>query len=228
VAVVTFLGDSITRGQYVEPRLRWVNRLRRYWVGRGIGVEVRNAARNGETTRMALRRLGRILPGTDVLVVQYGLNDANCWESELGVPRVTPASYRANLEEILYRACSREVMHIFLVTNHLPMMDTRPGVLRFPDRSTRRLPPYRERVLEYNGIVRSTATDLRVDLVDVERDLSPHDGSLMLPDGIHLNREGHLQYHQVVRDALEPLECDGILGCPALMKGEAPEPAGGS
>jgi lysophospholipase L1-like esterase len=212
VAVVTFLGDSITRGQYVEPRLRWVDRLRRHWAGRGVAVEVRNVARNGETTRMALSRLDGVLPGTDVLVVQYGLNDANCWESDLGVPRVTPASYRANIEEILYRACSREVRRIFLVTNHLPVMETRPGVLRLPDRSTRRLPPYRERVLEYNGIVRLTAADLRVDLIDVEPRLGPHDGSLLLPDGIHLNREGHLRYHEVVKDALEPLECGGILG----------------
>lgn len=220
MSVVTFLGDSITRGQFVQPRLRWVNGLRRHWGARGFAVEVRNVARNGETTRMALSRLDGVLPGTDVLVVQYGLNDANCWESDLGVPRVTPASYRANLKEIVYRACSREITNIFLVTNHLPVMETRPGVLRLPDRSTRRLPPYRQRVLEYNGIVRSTATDLRVELIDVERSLGPHDGSLMLPDGIHLNPEGHKRYHQVVKDALEPLACSGILGGAGSVEGQ--------
>lgn len=71
-------------------------------------------------------RVTAVLPETDVLIIQYGLNDANRRESDLGVPRVTSASYRANLEEIVYRACAREVTHILLVTNHLPAMETGP------------------------------------------------------------------------------------------------------
>lgn len=209
---VTFLGDSITRGQYVEPRLRWVNKLRKRWATNGMAVEVRNVARNGETTRMALSRVNAVLPETDMLIIQYGLNDANCWESDLGVPRVTSASYRANLEEIVYRACAREVTHILLVANHLPAMETGPGVLRLPDGSVRRLPSYRERVLEYNGIVRLVAEGLHTGLIDIERLLDSHDGSLMLPDGIHLSPSGHLRYHEVVRNVLEPLVGNGILG----------------
>lgn len=66
--------------------------------------------------------------------------------------------------------------------------------------------------MEYNGIVRLVAEGLHAGLIDVERLLGSHDGSLMLPDGIHLSPNGHLRYHEVVRNVLEPLVGNGILG----------------
>ena len=84
------MGDSITAGQYVDAQYRWTNLLsdqlfREYWetevilhfVCRGI---------SGETTRQGLERFPMDVQAAvpDVLTLQFGLNDCNCWVTDRG------------------------------------------------------------------------------------------------------------------------------------------------
>ena len=39
----------------------------------------------------------------DLLTIQFGLNDCNCWETDRGVPRVSEAAFVANLIEMIDR-----------------------------------------------------------------------------------------------------------------------------
>jgi hypothetical protein len=40
----------------------------------------------------------------DIVTIQFGLNECNCWVSDGGLPRVSEAAYRANLIEMIERA----------------------------------------------------------------------------------------------------------------------------
>ena len=40
----------------------------------------------------------------DVMTLQFGLNDCNCWETDRGLPRVSEEAFRANLIEMIERA----------------------------------------------------------------------------------------------------------------------------
>jgi len=94
------MGDSVTYGQSVRADQAWPAALARM-----TGHDVRNEGVCGETSRMALDRWPKVvdLHVPDVVVIQYGLNDANCWETDHGLPRVTQAAYVANVGEMVSR-----------------------------------------------------------------------------------------------------------------------------
>ena len=54
----------------------------------------------------------------DLLLVQFGMNDCNFWESDRGNPRVSLDAFRANLREIYTRAFSFGVHNVIQLTNH--------------------------------------------------------------------------------------------------------------
>src|SRR5215218_6031477 len=106
---VVYMGDSITFGQYVDPALRWstiVDARLRDVVDPAIELVMHNRGVSGETTRMALERfpsdLQELRP--DVVTIQFGLNDANCWQTDQGLPRVSERAFEANLVEMISRA----------------------------------------------------------------------------------------------------------------------------
>ena len=70
----------------------------------GREIVVANASVNGTTTRQALERMGYEVQshGVDVLIVQFGMNDCNFWETDRGLPRVSPEAFAGRLE--LFRA----------------------------------------------------------------------------------------------------------------------------
>lgn len=89
---VACLGDSCTFGQNVRQDQAWPHLL---W--EMTGHDVRNLGVNGDTSRLGLERWHRDvdLCEPDVVVVQFGLNDANLWH---GRPRVSRDEYWANIE----------------------------------------------------------------------------------------------------------------------------------
>lgn len=95
---IACLGDSCTYGQNVRADQAWPHLL---W--QMTGHDVRNLGVNGDTTRLALERFHRDvgLFDPDVVVVQFGHNDANEWHER---PRVTIGEFRANVGAIVARA----------------------------------------------------------------------------------------------------------------------------
>lgn len=196
---VTFMGDSITEGQYVHHSLRWTecvaSRLRSHVEAKQIdsdSLHFFNRGISGETTRQGLERFPRDVQvlQPDVMTLQFGLNDCNCWDTDRGLPRVSEAAYRANLIEMIDRARRFGAKHIILSTNH--------PTLRFRQLVSGQ--SLEERRLRYNEIVREVAVQTNVTLCDIEKifsDVSMADLKDLLlpePDVLHLSEAGHQKY----------------------------------
>jgi lysophospholipase L1-like esterase len=203
---IVFMGDSITEGQYVHHSLRWTElvtaELRRkfqqdsndlhFFFNRGV---------SGETTRQALERFPRDVQNVrpDIMTLQFGLNDCNCWDSDMGLPRVSELAYRANLIEMIHRARHFGAKHIIFSTNHPTL---RHGRLACGESLETR----RER---YNEIVREVAVATHVTLCDIDKAFPrpSHEElrELLLPepDVLHLSSVGHRLYAQAILEYLE-------------------------
>jgi acyl-CoA thioesterase-1 len=98
---VVCLGDSITAGQHVQPGEAWPDVL-----ADATGWHVINKGVPGDTTRLALERFPRDVQDVkpDALIIQFGLNDCNRWETDRWLPRVSAPAFEANLTEMVSRA----------------------------------------------------------------------------------------------------------------------------
>jgi lysophospholipase L1-like esterase len=216
---LVFFGDSICVGQYVPTHETWVSllsaRLRRVAEAQGVELSVANASVNGNTTRAALERMPQDVQkdGADLLLVQFGLNDCNYWQTDVGVPRVSPKAFAANLEEIVERGRRCGASRVLLNSNHPSGrdQDPLPGLGEPYERSNER----------YNEIVRSVAQQLgaRVVFTDVEAAFKRHTAgcrerllSLLLdaPDLIHLSKAGHAFYAEILGPVVERALLDVI------------------
>lgn len=100
---IVCIGDSLTYGEGIESPYKWTDIVasslpRHEVIAKGVC---------GDTTRLGLERFPRDVQELrpDILIVQFGLNDANRWESDGGhLPRVSPEAFRANLVEMHRRA----------------------------------------------------------------------------------------------------------------------------
>jgi len=214
---IFFFGDSVCVGQYVSVHSGWVTRvsadLAKLGDEHGFQVVVANASANGRTTREALLRMPYEIQAKspNILIVQFGMNDCNCWDSDRGLPRVSPRAFAANLEEIVLRAHHCGVSRVLMNTNH-------------PTGRTERLMPhtnitYEESNQRYNGIIREVARGLNDDVIlsDVEEAFNrriaggsaiPQELLLPEPDLLHLSVAGHDLYYDVVYPLLAPLVVD--------------------
>jgi len=114
------LGDSCTYGQGVRASEAWPAVLERL-----TGHDVRNAGVCGDTTRLGLERFPRDvqLHRPNVVVVQFGHNDANMWASDPGVPRVSAEAYIANIYDMLARIGKSGAIGIVLQPHAAPDLD---------------------------------------------------------------------------------------------------------
>lgn len=203
---LVFFGDSITEGQYVHHSLRWTEitsvRLKAHFGARFDPNRHYHYVHgiSGETTRQALERFPRQVQqlAPDILTIQFGLNDCNCWDTDRGLPRVSEAAYKANLAEMIDRARRFGTKQIILSTNH-PTLRHRPMV------SGETL---EQRRTKYNEIVRDVARQSRVTLCDIEAAFAfasrAQLADLLLPepDVLHLSASGHQLYADAITPAL--------------------------
>lgn len=110
------LSDSTAVGQFVSIHKTWPVLLAQHLEGRYI---VQNVSRNGETSRQALERLVpdvlRYEP--DLVYVQYGINDANKWETDRGLARVMQKEFEFNIHSIVSR-CFQFWCDVIIGNNH--------------------------------------------------------------------------------------------------------------
>jgi lysophospholipase L1-like esterase len=193
---VVFMGDSITEGQYVSPPHRWVDivssELVKSYLDSPLSVIFVTRGVSGETTRQGLERFPSDLQAhtPDLVTIQFGLNDCNCWATDFSLPRVSEAAYRANLIEMSERSRRFGAERIILSNNH---------------QTLRHKPLLNGRTLEdqrktYNLIVANVAREMGVQFCDIDaefRDLSRReleDELMPYPDWLHLSISGHRRY----------------------------------
>lgn len=202
VRKIYLFGDSICFGQLVSSHKTWPVSLAHEleaFSKPGLHFLLQNAGVNGDTTRKALERLHFDVTShnPDYVFIQFGMNDCNYWESDRGLPRVSPAAFMANIEEIIYKCVAAGVQHCFINTNH----PSAKGMFRhFSEKS------YDQSNSEYNEYIRTTAFSLQnrfsVQLIDTESTwkqcldaTSKYQlKDLLLEDGVHLSEQGHELY----------------------------------
>jgi lysophospholipase L1-like esterase len=173
-----------------------------------VNCHMLNRGVSGETTRQALERF----PGDlqqhrpDIVTVQFGLNDCNCWVSDDGLPRVSEAAYRANLVEMIARARRFGARHVLVFTNHPTL---RQKVLLSGD-------SLEDRRRRYNAIVREIAASSGAELCDVEEAFAALDqrqlAEMLLPhpDELHLSAAGHRLYSGYIAPRLTRAVADVV------------------
>jgi len=177
------MGDSITAGQYCH--IAWPQFLHGF-------DEVLNKGVSNETTRQMLERFPADVQNhhPDVVVIQAGHNDCNRWATDRGLPRVSPAAFRANLVEMFDRA--RAFGATPFVCTIVP---------------TAKSAEYDDDALVYSAHVWEAAADRNVRVADV-RTAFAHNPDwrtrLLLEDGLHLTEEGHKVYAKTVQRLVNP------------------------
>lgn len=213
---VALFGDSVCVGQRVSPHLTWATRLSarlsELAEAHGREVELTNPSVNGETTRRALERMPHDVQDfePDLLLIQFGMNDCNYWQTDQGVQRVSPRAFTANLHEMIDRGYAFGTQTVILHTNH-PTARTRSPLAHSGI-------TYEQSNEQYNDLIRSVAAEREGDVIlndigtaweaRVEGD-EPGLLKLVLPDLLHLSPDGHELYFELVepvfREALEAL-----------------------
>ena len=204
---VFFFGDSICFGQGVSVHHGWVThiaeKLNEFSRQYNTEVIVINSAVNGCTTRQALERMPYDIQSwkVDIITVQFGMNDCNYWKTDRGVPRVSPAGFAANLEEIISRARAFNINNIFLSTNHPSTHDQQ--IMPYTDIT------YQDSNRQYNEIIREVAKVTHVNLIEIEKywleqlEKGLRLRDLLLPDTVHLSVLGHNLYFEIVYPHIE-------------------------
>lgn len=196
---IIFFGDSITYGQGVSPHNNWVTLLSKDLEDRlSQDIIISNCGVNGNTTRQALERMPYDVQnnGIDILFIQFGLNDCNYWQTDKGLPRVSPKAFEANLLEIINRGKIFGAKLIVLLTNHPVFKEVSCYNLDYPANNK-----------HYNSIIRNIVTyESEIILVDFEKEFENliqknqyKIEDLLLEDGIHLSLTGNVVYYKYLK-----------------------------
>lgn len=181
---VVCFGDSITAGQHLPEGKAWPSLIPDH--------EITAHGVPGDTTRLGLERFPRQVQesGADVVVIQFGHNDCNRWQTDAGANRVSPAAFHANLCEMVDRA------RLFGIKPVLCSMTP-----------TERSSLYQTDARKYNALITDVAESMFVPLVPIAEEFRGLPGdSITLADGLHLSRRGHWLYAQVVAETLARLD----------------------
>ena len=202
---VAFFGDSICVGQGFSLHKGWVTRVAKY-LEESAGdfeweIEVMNSSVNGRTTRQALEDMPYHIQTQqiDVLIIQFGLNDCNYWQTDPGVPRVSREAFKANLKEMLDRAFKSGVDIVLLNNNHptprTEIIDNERH-LTFEESNASYCLSVAEVAGEQKSGVMFTDIHSLISQRCKDQNISPSD--FVLQDGIHLSESGHDIYYEIL------------------------------
>jgi lysophospholipase L1-like esterase len=200
---IVCMGDSITFGQYIPTAKRWTAQVERLLHKRfgAANITVITNGISGETTRQGLERFPADVQDEqpDIVTIQFGLNDCNCWRTDLGLPRVSLRAFKANLVEMVERSRRFGAREIILSTNH---------------RTLRRAPMvsgeiYEDASARYSQAIREVASEAGTKLCDILLAFAPFTDEeldrLLLPppDSLHLSEAGNVVYGDTIYPYLE-------------------------
>jgi acyl-CoA thioesterase-1 len=111
IHIVAF-GDSMTAGYLVPHEDAYPAQLEAALRGKGYDVTVKNAGRNGDSAKQALKRFDMAVdPGTDLAIVEFGINDRRAGASL--------AQVRTRIVEIVHALRARGIQVLVVGTGGL-------------------------------------------------------------------------------------------------------------
>ncbi|MBL7069133.1 MAG: SGNH/GDSL hydrolase family protein [Candidatus Omnitrophica bacterium] len=190
----------MTFGQYCDPHLRWTERVKNIitpgYQKEGAYINSINCGVSGETTLLGLVRFAKDVQNNapDIVTLQFGLNDCNCWQTDRGLPRVSPQCFEFNLIEMIDRARHFGCAHVILMTNHTVLREKRmiSGEM------------YKNADERYSKIIHEVAEKTKTTLCDIRsvfKSLKENEVKELLlpyPDLLHLSPKGHELYAQTI------------------------------
>ncbi len=196
---IVCFGDSITAGRSVPENRRWTSRLQASLDAlQNERWEIYNRGTPGETIVQGLERFEKEVEGLlpAVVLVEFGLNDCS-HRPNRHVPRTGLPEFSATLLEVLRLVRAKQGCPV-LLSNH--QVDPQ----RIDEASGR---PIHASLSPYQAVIRETAGKENLALIDVEAGFAAagRTKQYLAADGIHLNRDGHALYEEIVRDALHPI-----------------------
>jgi len=201
---IFFFGDSICAGQHVSVHDGWVSKISRSLEGRAI---VMCSAVSGRTTRQALECMAYEVTSfsPDIMIIQFGMNDCNYWETDMGLPRVSVESFRGNIKEIVDRAFAYGVKAVFLNANHTTGLTAEK--MKHTDIT------YQDSNALYGSVISDVAIEcqcagLRVFFNDMNEEFGGYVPELLLPDKLHLSKKGHEVYYSCIYPRIEGVLSD--------------------
>lgn len=167
-------GDSIVHGGCDPVLGGWVNRLRLYLWGRGLGDHVFNLGLGGNNSTQVLARIGAELRARvghlDHVLVSVGVNDL----LHPTAP-VLPPEFEANLRAIVAEARAQ---------GKPPHLLSMISIQREP-----------EKCAVYNAVIEQVAAETGAGFVDLRHCVDAVD----MPDGVHPDGAGHEKMFQTVK-----------------------------
>lgn len=207
---IAFFGDSICVGQGISIHKGWVAQLSRYLHEQNTNDQellVFNSSVNGRTSRQALENMPYEIQShnPNILIIQFGMNDCNYWESDKGMPRVSKKAFKANIEEIIERGLNFGAKKIIVNTNH-----PTPITEKFNYASI----SYQESNERYNSIIRSInqysetviINDINTKIYNYLEHNKIKVQDIVLKDRIHLSELGHNLYFQFTIELLKTMK----------------------
>ena len=150
--IVAF-GDSATSGWLVPHEQAYPAQLQALLRKKGYDVSVTNAGVPGDTTAGALKRFdAAIAPGTDIALVEFGVNDLRM--------HVPPQRMRANLNEIVATLRKRGIAVLLIGLGSLDLSDVAQGqwrALRAMEIAAGKIPRARRRPFQRRGLRASSS-----------------------------------------------------------------------
>lgn len=194
-----FISDSIS-SQHIGNFENWLTSLSIELNNRDITLM--NYGVNGDTSRLVFNRLNYdvLSKSPAYVMLQFGLNDCNRWETESNYERVIPNSFKSNIEELLIKIHQKKPKKIFILTNHPTLLE------KF----------YDIRNKEYNEIIREIFYQLKdkiesLNLIDIEREWFQRiDNSefklndLLIANGFHISKLGNEIYKKYLISEVMP------------------------
>ena len=201
-----FFGDSIAFGQGISISKTWVVKVSQLLQSMNPNLEVINSSINGRTTRQALEDMPYHVQnaGVSVLFIQFGLNDANYWQSDKGLPRVSLDAFIANIKEMIIRGFHFGAKKIIINNNHPVLRKDSFLNLSIGLSESNKLYNAALRNLMQNSYCKNNTNIIFNDIEkhfekysDISRFILP------LPDGIHLSEQGHDVYYDIMKASIK-------------------------
>lgn len=189
---VAAIGDSISSDR--ESYVKIINQL---WKD-NPERKIIDCAVSADTTFDIINRFySTVLNQTfDRAIIFIGTNDCRELDDEYHVSNISIDEYKRNLNYITESLLNRNKKLIHVT---LPYVDNERLRAFFPDGNWR----YdKKRIDKTNTYIRELSNHKNTDLADLAKKIIEYGGDVLEPDGIHLNRQGHMMLSEILLDLL--------------------------